>query len=43
MSAVFMWIKASWKLVLSALAIAQLMVMYNVQPVDGTPIGWRVD
>lgn len=43
MSAICMWIKASWKLILSALAVAQLMVLYNVQPVDGIPFGWRVD
>lgn len=43
MSAVFMWIKASWKVILPILAVAQLMVLYNVQPVDGVPFGWRVD
>ncbi len=43
MSAVFMWVKASWKLVLPTLTIAQLMVMSNVRPVDGIPFGWRVD
>lgn len=41
--AVAMWVRATWRLVVPAMAVAQLAVLYNVQPVDGVPFGWRVD
>lgn len=43
MSAIGMWLRATWKLILPVLALAQLAVMVNVQPVDGVPFGWRLD
>lgn len=37
------WVRATWRFVLPVFAALQLLVMYNVQPVDGVPFGWRVD
>lgn len=43
MSVVWMWVRASWQVVLPVLALAQLAAMVNVQPLDGIPVGWRAD